>query len=261
MLIFLLVGWFDGFTTSFIRYCDDDELKRSPLPGQTIVNPNAIVIKDEDHPDWAQNGSLVSFRDLRLLAPEFDKYLIDEATKLIFDHRYPHIPPHATDWEKDIQDYAELLGARFNGRWKSGKKFEVFKFSHRDYYPLTGAPLVLAPYKDDPLLGADVDRNNNFRDYPVDQHFCPFAAHTRKTGPRSDFKNSEDIEKHAIVRGGEFAAFYGDFSTVFMKVEGLHYGIEVTEEEKESKRTSDDIDRGLAFACYQSSLEDGFEHM
>ena len=39
---------------------------------------------------------------------------------------------------------ADLLGARIIGRWKSG------------------APIDLAPTQDDPALGADSSRNNNF---------------------------------------------------------------------------------------------------
>ena len=38
----------------------------------------------------------------------------------------------------------ELIAAKLMGRWRSG------------------APLVLAPDKDDPALGADPQRNNNF---------------------------------------------------------------------------------------------------
>ena len=38
----------------------------------------------------------------------------------------------------------ELIAAKLMGRWRSG------------------APLVLAPDKDDPALGADMQRNNNF---------------------------------------------------------------------------------------------------
>jgi hypothetical protein len=46
---------------------------------------------------------------------------------------------------------------------------------------------------------------------------------------------------------------------VFKKGQGLHYGKEKTREEERARQTIED--RGIAFACYQSSLENGFEFM
>ena len=50
----------------------------------------------------------------------------------------------------------------------------------------SGAPLVLAPERDDPELGADPQRNNDFRyyeEYPKGLK-CPAGAHIRRTNPR-----------------------------------------------------------------------------
>jgi deferrochelatase/peroxidase EfeB len=58
----------------------------------------------------------------------------------------------------------EVLAAKFVGRWPSG------------------APLVLAPERDDPELGADPRRNNAFL-YADDPRGlkCPLGAHARRT--------------------------------------------------------------------------------
>ena len=104
-----------------------------------------------------------------------------------------------------------------------------------------GAPVDLAPTQDDPVLGADPQRNNDF-DYtfPDDnatQTRCPFAAHLRKTNPRGDLNNNTEARR--IIR------------------RGIPFGPEVTPEEAQSGKTSQD--RGLLFRCYQSVLSNGFQ--
>src|SRR5262245_12952656 len=61
----------------------------------------------------------------------------------------------------------ELLAAKLVGRWRSG------------------APLTLAPDVDDPAMGADPQRNNNF-DSAQDQHGrkAPLGCHIRRMNPR-----------------------------------------------------------------------------
>ncbi|KIJ50750.1 hypothetical protein M422DRAFT_245420 [Sphaerobolus stellatus SS14] len=103
-----------------------------------------------------------------------------------------------------------LLGARMVGRWKSS------------------APIELALTFDDPVLGADPNRNNNFtferpgQDILSDQTNCPFTAHIRKAKPRADFPASA-----LTITSAEAAS-----------------NITVTE-------------RGLAFVAYQSDLSHG----
>ena len=120
---------------------------------------------------------------------------------------------------------SELLGARLVGRWPSG------------------APIDVSPTKDDPALGADPNRNDNFRyAFPEDQQTqdrCPFAAHTRKTNPRADLDNNGGTELHRIIRSG------------------IPFGPEVTKDEATSGKTH--LQRGLLFVAYQSSIGDGFE--
>ena len=99
-----------------------------------------------------------------------------------------------------------------------------------------GAPIDISPLEDDKALAEDRNRRNNFRYDPLSQERCPFAAHTRKTYPRSDLPSSEI---HRIIR------------------RGIQYGPEVSAAEAAEGRTTED--RGLLFACYQSNIANGFK--
>ncbi len=81
----------------------------------------------------------------------------------------------------------ELIAAKLMGRWRSG------------------APLVLAPEKDDPALGADPQRNNNFNYKEMDPfgYAVPLGAHIRRMNPRDTAAN---MNRRRIIRRG---ATYG----------------------------------------------------
>jgi Dyp-type peroxidase family len=80
----------------------------------------------------------------------------------------------------------ELIAAKLMGRWRSG------------------APLVLAPEKDDPALGADMQRNNNFNYKEMDPHgyAIPLGAHIRRMNPRDTAANMN--RRRVIRRGGTY---------------------------------------------------------
>ena len=84
------------------------------------------------------------------------------------------------------EEERELLAAKLVGRWRSG------------------APLPLAPDVDDPALGADPQRNNDF-DYANDPsgRQAPFGCHIRRMNPR-DTKLSRltDVNIHRLLRRG-----------------------------------------------------------
>ena len=69
----------------------------------------------------------------------------------------------------------------------------------------SGAPLVRAPERDDPELGADPRRNNDFR-YGDDLRGlkCPAGAHARRANPRDalDQENAVDVRLHRMIRRG-----------------------------------------------------------
>ena len=81
----------------------------------------------------------------------------------------------------------ELIAAKLMGRWRSG------------------APLTLAPEKDDPALGADLHRCNDFNYRQEDPHGykVPLGAHMRRMNPRDTAPN---MNRRRMIRRG---ATYG----------------------------------------------------
>ena len=69
----------------------------------------------------------------------------------------------------------------------------------------SGAPLALAPDRDDPELGADARRNNDFLFADDPRGFkCPVGAHARRANPRDamDEDGSVDVRLHRMIRRG-----------------------------------------------------------
>ena len=83
----------------------------------------------------------------------------------------------------DTHEAQELVAAKVMGRWRSG------------------APLVLAPDREDPALGADLGRTNDFNYAAMDPHGyrCPVGAHIRRMNQRDDGENQE---RHRMIRRG-----------------------------------------------------------
>jgi deferrochelatase/peroxidase EfeB len=110
-----------------------------------------------------RNGTFVGLRKYQAQVGTFNRFLREHAQ---------------TDEER------ELLAAKLVGRWRSG------------------APLTLAPTKDDPALGEDPRRNNDFT-YANDRHGhqVPLGSHMRRMNPR-DTKMAQlaDVNIHRIIR-------------------------------------------------------------
>ncbi len=83
-------------------------------------------------------------------------------------------------------DEQELVAAKLMGRWRSG------------------APLVLSPDKDDPDLGGDKQRTNDFNYGTMDPYgyACPLGSHIRRMNPRDTAQNME--RRRMIRRGGTY---------------------------------------------------------
>ncbi|KAJ6544058.1 dye-decolorizing peroxidase precursor [Mycena capillaripes] len=193
------------------------------LPGQTLAPPGFFPLgEDVDpvttfmaHSSRAKNELFLVFRKLQQLVPEFNKFLTHNP--LDVDELTP-------------EEWSELLGAWMVGRWKSG------------------APIFLSSTKDDPVLAADPNRNNEFNylvasnpEPGTENHFnqtnCPFGAHIRKVHPRGDLDPIAE-DQHFIIRSS------------------IPYGPEVTTAEATFSTTS--VDRVLAFVSYQSNVFNGF---
>lgn len=80
----------------------------------------------------------------------------------------------------------ELAAAKLMGRWRNG------------------APLVLSPAKDDPALGRDLQRTNDFAYATMDPYgyACPIGSHIRRMNPRDTGENMQ--RRKMIRRGGTY---------------------------------------------------------
>src|SRR4051794_17064557 len=113
-----------------------------------------------------RNGTYVVFRKLHTKVAAYRQYLRDRAAS---------------------REEEDLLGAKMVGRWQSG------------------APLAVVPDHDDPQLGADARRNNDFAFGDDPRGFkCPVGAHARRANPRDamDQDGSVDVRLHRMIRRG-----------------------------------------------------------
>lgn len=155
-----------------------------PTPTVTVANAddpaNVLPVFNSNgnggRKDFGRNGSFLVWRKLYQDVDGFWQFL-DQQTK---------------NADGTSNEYAkQLLAAKFVGRW------------------LSGAPLTLAPERDDPALGADEQRNNNFLFTPTDAsgQGCPIGAHMRRANPRDSLqpnpRRSQVIaDRHRIMRRG-----------------------------------------------------------
>jgi Dyp-type peroxidase family len=112
-----------------------------------------------------RNGTFVGFRKYQSRVGAFNRFLQANGS---------------TEAER------ELVAAKLVGRWRSG------------------APLTLAPDVDNPALGADPQRNNNFN-YANDPHGqqVPLGAHIRRMNPRdTKLTRLTDVNVHRLIRRG-----------------------------------------------------------
>ncbi len=86
----------------------------------------------------------------------------------------------------ETPEQQELIAAKLMGRWRSG------------------APLVLSPNQDDPSVGADPQRTNNFDYGRMDPYGygCPVGSHIRRMNPRDTGENMQ--RRRMIRRGGTY---------------------------------------------------------
>lgn len=178
-----------------------------PTPGSgAALEPGEFILgyPDEKGPPvdlpapeiLSHNGSFMAYRRLQEHVALFRDYLQSNA---------------------DTVEDEDLLAAKFMGRWRSG------------------APLVLAPERDDPKLGADPMRNNDFDYKTMDPlgYACPLGAHARRLNPRDTAVN---MNRRRMIRRG---ATYGP---------ALPHGA-----------PDDGVDRGIAAFIICASLVRQFE--
>jgi Dyp-type peroxidase family len=222
----------------------------TPGPDSLLARPNpdpgeSGPVGGKVGPDWAKDGSFLVFRRLRQDVGGFHRFLRDTAQAL-------DVPDAAS------ASGARLVGAKLVGRWPSG------------------TPVERQPNDEDPILGDDDCKNNNFefggakgplaglgpndalacKDDGIpatiddsDGARCPFSGHIRKAYPRDDENtpppvpdphlNESRTQTHRLLR------------------RGLPYG-PVSASTIDTPFT-DEVDRGLQFLAYQTSVENQFE--
>lgn len=187
-------------------------IEGSPIPGANPSEPplkaGELVLGYPDELDTrppiphpavlGRNGTYVAFRKLHQRVAAFRQYLRAQA--------------------KDPAD-EELIAAKMMGRWRSG------------------APLARCPMHDDPELGGDARRNNDFgfADDPIGYETPP-GSHIRRCNPR-DASVAGVVRLHRMIR------------------RGTAYGPELPEGVLED----DGADRGLMFAFVGAHLGRQFE--
>jgi Dyp-type peroxidase family len=148
-----------------------------PTPGSgPALKPGEFILgyPDEDGPPTNQpkpeilsrNGSYMAYRRLQEHVGAFRDFLRQHG---------------------ESPEEQELLAAKLMGRWRSG------------------APLVLAPNADDAVLGADMQRNNDFNYKQEDPHgyAVPLGAHCRRMNPRdtADYMNRQRMIRRGATYG------------------------------------------------------------
>jgi Dyp-type peroxidase family len=165
------LGYKDGIDQPAIEGSGVD-----PLPGQgPLIKAGEFILGypgeaggplPMPQPDiLGRNGTYVGFRKYQSRVGAFNRFLRANGS---------------TDEER------ELIAAKLVGRWRSG------------------APLTLAPDLDNPRLGADPQRNNDFN-YENDPRGrqVPFGSHIRLMNPRdTELARLTDVNVHRIIRRG-----------------------------------------------------------
>ena len=147
-----------------------------------------------------RNGTYIVFRKLHQRVAAFRKYLKANSAS---------------------QEEEDLMAAKMMGRWRSG------------------APLALCPEHDDPELGADPKRNNNFlfQNSDLKGFYTPPGSHIRRTNPRDTLGDSTKVNLHRMIR------------------RGTSYGPRLAE----GILKDDGIDRGILFVFIGAHLRRQFE--
>ena len=183
---------------------------RTPRPGQDSIMPGEFVLGYPDESgsiralkgaeSFTRNGSFLAFRQLHCDVAAFRRFLRANARS---------------------KDDEELIAAKIMGRWRSG------------------APLMLAPERDDPQLAADSERVDNFV-YESDPRglVCPLGSHIRRVNPRDGLRDTiVDPKIHRVLRRG---AAYGPVLP-------------------EGALEDDGVERGIVFIFMGTSLAQQFE--
>jgi Dyp-type peroxidase family len=166
-------GYRDRLSQPVVEGSGDEPTPGSgaPLkPGEFILgyeDENGAVSSQPHPAELARNGTYMAYRRLEEHVGRFRDFLRE----------------HGKTTEGE-----ELLAAKLMGRWRSG------------------APLVHRPDQDDPALGADPQKNNDFNYKNEDPlgYAVPLGSHIRRMNPRDTAANMN--RRRMIRRGGTYGS-------------------------------------------------------
>jgi len=196
-------GYVDAPSEPMIRGAAPRRERAAPClsPGDVILgypDSHGVVAARPESEEIRRNGTYLVLRKLEQDVPAFRRFLRDHAAVVGGD--------------------PELLAAKLMGRWRSG------------------APLALAPHRDDPSLAHE--NRFGYADDPAGER-CPLHAHIRRANPRDAVHPAE----RAAVAARQIPR------------RGLPYGPPLPEGEARA----DGRERGLLFAALCASISTQFE--
>jgi Dyp-type peroxidase family len=246
----------------------------------TFENPGPVA---KAGPEWADDGAYLVIRRLRQNVGLFHRFLKQVADTF----HVPAPPPQSEPPPPGVpvgDSAADLVGARFVGRWRSGAP--VMR---------TGNPDPTKNDRDNPGMAVDDSVNNNFEfqdetepllpsQGPFDAtdedprhpgtlfppapddtagRLCPFTGHVRKAYPRDDqstsnppnippnLLNETTTQTHRMLRRGLPYGKASDSTPAHPKPD--------SRDRRPPRATGLEEDRGLIFVAYETSLVDQFE--
>ena len=167
-------------TGEFLLGYEDEYRLNPPVPSiRADRDPHGYLRPDREHPyrkAFGLNGSYLALRKLAQDVADFHRFVADASR----------------DSAGSVDPYQrELLAAKMMGRWPSG------------------APLTLAPERDNPALAKSPVLNNGFL-YRLGDGAggaCPIGSHIRRANPRDSLdtrpeRSFEMSKRHRIIRRG-----------------------------------------------------------
>lgn len=206
------------------------------FPGQALVAPERVLTgRDPDAPSWLRNGSYLVARLLAQHVGAMHRFVFDAATAL------------------GVQP--ALIASRILGRWPGGAP--TLRADHDDLR-LGGSPCEYNDFRylrpgatvDTPLRAEDcASTAPPSRADPLGA-VCPFSAHIRKSNPRDD-------EGWSPSERAEITADQSRTRVILRR--SMPYGPASPSTFDAPVADAPDVERGLVFVCYQSSIERQFE--
>ena len=197
-----------------------DELPANTDKWDPRATPSLMVVADPGGKDANSMGSYFVFRKLEQNVRGF-KTREKEVAKAVFN-----LPANEAAWTAAQEAKAKLVGAWAVGRFEDG------------------TPVVLHGTTQDPGLG-EQENNFNFAD-PGSESKCPFHAHIRKSGPRTDgFGVAANKTKRLVRRGIPF-----ENKPRIRDAEG---NLSNEQQDQPTKGV------GLLFMCYVANIASQFE--